>query len=107
MTLDELIQFLEAMPGEMRVDNGLGEAHSYRGWYDCLAFEPCGSRTVAEILSDAPAARGQTFRGYKGGEYLMGGNTPVFIAMWGTADPYNEPVAADDLWALFGIELGA
>jgi hypothetical protein len=59
---------------------------SYRGYYNQLAI--CYSTekhepTVEEFLNMARACVGNTFTGYKGGTYLMGEDTPVWISNYG------------------------
>lgn len=106
MRLGDIIEALEALPGECPVfyapignANGVGvypgAFDSYRGYYDRLMLgangEPC---TVAELLNRARAADGATFTGYKGGEYEMRRDTVVYVADYGrTSD--NRPVAIE------------
>ena len=83
MTLGKLIAALEAMPEGADVAN-LNGAHSYRGYYSDLAFEKSdGTRPAAELLAECKAAMGKVFYGYKGGDYLMGELTPVWLASRG------------------------
>ncbi len=83
MTLGKLIAALEAMPDGAEVAN-LCDSHSYRGYYEDLAFERAtGVRPAAELLSECKAAMGQVFTGYKGGDYVMGALTPVWVANYG------------------------
>ena len=83
MTLGKLIGTLEAMPKGAEVAN-LNDAHSYRGYYSDLAFEQGeGTRPVAALLAECKAAMGQVFCGYKGGDFVMGAMTPVWVATYG------------------------
>lgn len=83
MTLGAFIERLEQLPGDLLMD-GLGEPHSYRGYYCDLAFERVADkRPVAEVLADARQAMGQVFEGYKGGDYMMGASTPLWVANYG------------------------
>lgn len=83
MTLGELITVLEAMPSGTTVAN-LQSAHSYRGYYRDLAFERHGGlRLASELLDDCRKAMGEVFEGYKGGDFLMGKITPVWVAYYG------------------------
>lgn len=82
MTLGGLIDRLEAMDQAIEME-GIGDAHSYRGYYSDLAFERCEKRKVADVLKDAKECVGETFEGYRGGDYEMGRNTPVWIANYG------------------------
>lgn len=64
---------------------------SYRGYYEQLAIghAPPGSTgqspTVGDLLIELRAAVGKVFHGYKGGDYLMTRDTPVWVANWGEA----------------------
>lgn len=82
MTLGKLIAVLEGME-PMTVLPGLRNAHSYRGYYSDLAFEEGGENTAALLLEHCREAMGREFGGYKGGDYLMGENTPVWVAHYG------------------------
>lgn len=83
MYLNELIETLEKYPREQVVAKGFNSAHSYRGDYAQLAFEPADNVTVGEMLDCARKAFGKTYRGYKGGEYKMGEYTECYIANYG------------------------
>ena len=83
MTLGKLIAALEAMPEGAEVAN-LNSAHSYRGYYSDLAFERDeGMRQAADLLDECNAAMGKVFCGYKGGDFVMGELTPVWVASYG------------------------
>lgn len=83
MTLGKLIAELEAMPADMKVAN-LRDPDSYRGYYSDLYFElQDGTRTASELLAVCKAAMGQVFTGYKGGDFVMGALTPIWIASYG------------------------
>ena len=87
-SLNDLIYRLEELPQDMPIL--LGEAHSYRGYYIDLAFAPLYDtepRTVKEALKEALLAHGKTFEGYKGGEFTMEGDTPVWYSHYGTCGP--------------------
>lgn len=85
MTLDELITALESADPTLIVPNGFTHPHSYRGYYDELAFEPASNVTVAAMLADARSALGTTYQGYKGGDYQMLGWTDCWLAEEGHA----------------------
>ena len=97
MRLGRLIERLRRFSPQARLEfeaigddvEGLGahpstDFHSYRGYYERLAFgnghEPT---TVGAFLSSAKACVGGLFTGYKGGEFRMGEHTPVHVANWG------------------------
>jgi hypothetical protein len=83
MTLGELISALAAMPPDAQVAH-LCRAHSYRGYYSDLAFEQdAGTRPAVDLLNDCRAAMGEVFEGYKGGDYVMGALTPLWVASFG------------------------
>ena len=83
MTLRELINFLEKRDATKVVRHGFNKPHSYRGYYDELAFEPARDVTIGKMLACAKAALGTTYEGYKGGEYVMEEYTDVWLAEWG------------------------
>jgi hypothetical protein len=83
MTLGGLIARLEQMPADTQVE-GVDHPHSYRGYYSDLAFEPREQRMNAgDLLTACKGAMGQVFEGYKGGDFVMGALTPVWIADYG------------------------
>lgn len=92
LSLGQLIAGLrEAGPphAPVRYDDGSfpTTVASYRGSYDELAlgFRWTGEpRRLAEVLAECERAVGETFEGYKGGDYRMGTDTPVWVANWGT-----------------------
>jgi len=84
MTLGKMIAALEALPANAEID-GIGSPHSYRGYYSDLAFEQKERKiTVTEALAMCKAAMGKVFEGYKGGDFVMGELTPVWIAEYGS-----------------------
>jgi hypothetical protein len=82
MTLGGLIGRLEEL-SDTEVDAFSGP-QSYRGYYCDLAFEKVeGKISAADLLTMCKGAMGEVYQGYKGGEYQMGRNTPVWIASYG------------------------
>jgi len=70
----------------IRSDNGMsiGDLNSYRGYYDQLAFEPSKEiRTFGNVVDVAKSAIGKTFIGWKGGEFQMTKNTPLWVSAGG------------------------
>lgn len=62
--------------------------HSYRGYYDHLAIgwrQDDAYTTVQDLLKLLESAIGGTFHGWKGGEYRMSRETPVWIDQAGDA----------------------
>lgn len=82
MTLGGLISRLEQLDQTAEMD-GIRDAHSYRGYYSDLAFSVGSKRKVADVLADVRAAVESTFEGYKGGEFTMYEDAPVWIASYG------------------------
>jgi len=92
LTLGALIATLEKAPADVQVvfDNGMspGYAMSYRGYYSDLAFNPCSDAiTSGKFLEVARKALGATFEGYKGGDFVMGENTPLWASGYGDCGP--------------------
>lgn len=94
LLLGELILKLEAVEKkDLRVCFDFENAHpthlgSWRGSYCELAirFEFEGScLTVVDFLKKLHEAVGATYEGYKGGEFTMGKNTPVWVANYGNS----------------------
>ena len=83
MKLKDLIRILRKADPCTVVAQGFGSGRSYRGSYDQIAFKPAQNTTVREMLEHAEAAIDQTYSGYKGGDYTMTGETPVWIAEYG------------------------
>ena len=83
MTLGAMIEKLKGMKPTARVANLVG-AQSYRGYYIDMAFElKEGTRPASELLSECLDAMGKVFVGYKGGDFVMGALTPVWVADYG------------------------
>lgn len=85
LTLGGLITTLESMlPSELVPD--LHSPHSYRGYYDDLAFKLSGEkRTVSALLAECRQCMGRVFTGYKGGDFMMGAITPLWVSEYGEA----------------------
>lgn len=97
MNLRDLINQLQSIEPDIVFPLGFCNPHSYRGFYDQLAFEPTKNVTVAEMLKDALSALGTTYEGYKGGEYRMGGSTIVWLAEYGSSCGALE-ITEDLIW---------
>lgn len=88
LTLGGLIEALEAAPAKAVVTFSDGqrprEMCSYRGYYSDLAIS-CGSKpmTAKGLLSIARAALNAEFTGYKGGEFMMMEETPLWRSEYG------------------------
>jgi hypothetical protein len=90
MTLGDLIETLASMPADYKVrfDNGRvpTELCSWRGVYAELTLDSDGGDArmfVGDLLKNAEEAVGKTFQGYKGGDYTMSRETPVWADEYG------------------------
>jgi hypothetical protein len=92
MTLGQLIAFLRGVPPETPVPLGFHGPHSYRGYYDELAFQPLENTTAGAMLAAAESALGATYQGYKGGDFTMSEWTDVWLANWGDCGEGIGPV---------------
>jgi hypothetical protein len=92
MTLSELIAALEAANPDTIVPVGFRNAHSYRGIYSELAFEPFENVKVSEMLQCARTSLGASFTGYKGGSFRMGEYAQVHLAYPGDVGEEIGPV---------------
>src|SRR5687767_2435193 len=93
MRLGELIDVLEKHRSNQTVrfsDGTYPRAfNSWRGVYKWLTLEP-GTQHIAvsELLAQAKEADGGTFYGYKGGEYVMDRESPVWADNYGECSHY-------------------
>lgn len=63
---------------------GAGDAISYRGYYSDLAIEPeSGATPTGDLMLTLMAVQDTELEGYKGGQYLMGSDTPVWLDGYG------------------------
>lgn len=102
-SLGELIAALKAEDPDKMVPLGFGNPHSYRGYYEQLAFEPQRDRTVGDMLADAQSALGATYQGWKGGDFTMTESTDVWLSLRGEA--YAETIGRISLALMLGAEL--
>ena len=96
MVLKDLIEWLEGCDAGIVLPHGFHRPHSYRGFYDELAFVPAENVTIGSMLECAREALGKTYTGYKGGCYKMGEYTNVWLAEWGST---GEPISVATLEA--------
>ena len=85
VTLGELIEFIDKLPSltTVKFSNGSypSSVDSYRGYYSDLAIEPSSKKiNVEDFLVMLRDSLGKTFMGYKGGDFLMEENTPLWMA---------------------------
>lgn len=96
LTLGQLIAALSQLPADLLMAN-LRNPHSYRGYYCDLAFERAeGTRLAGDLLAECRAAMGEVFEGYKGGDFVMGRNTPLWVSSYGTASGQRLMAVAPD-----------
>lgn len=80
---------------------------SWRGSYCELALSYTKEEekwTVACVLKMLKDALGETFQGYKGGDYLMGKNTPVWVASYGSSHGFDRNDNGD-YQAVVGVDI--
>jgi len=98
MLLGEVIKRLEEIENKAAVlPLGFARPHSYRGYYECLAFEPARTVMVANLLASAKEAVGKTYEGWKGGEFKMDLDTECF---WAFVGDTGVPLTASLLYVL-------
>ena len=102
LTLDKAIKMLSDMPPALPIqfdwngeypDSGM----SYRGYYSDLSFDWKPTKTtVREFLKECKAALDETYTGYKGGDYIMDGSTPLWAAEYGNTGRAIIGINQDD-----------
>lgn len=108
MTLGELIKALERKGAEESVRIGFVHfkpdltIRSYRGDYSQLAigYKDGGDCKVGELVAVLKEAVGKEFTGYKGGEYTMDEDTPVYIANSGESGGTYIADVRNDGWVV-------
>lgn len=90
LTLGRWIALLESLPPLAPVA-GLGEPMSYRGYYSDLALDAAADRRVdaAVLLAEARGAMGAVFEGYKGGDFPMHADSPLWVSEYGDASGWR------------------
>ncbi len=91
LTLGKLIKSLESSNQNATVlcSNGIspGTPYSYRGYYSDLAFElndPVEvDLRVGDFLTTCRKILDTTLEGYKGGDFVMDADTPLWLSAWG------------------------
>jgi hypothetical protein len=93
LSLGGIIAALEAENPDRVLPFGFDNPHSYRGYYEQLAFEPATDIRIGDMLAAARFALGTTFQGWKGGDYTMPADTDCWIANRGdTSDNKIGPL---------------
>ena len=92
ITLGALRELLEAAPKDAQIKievngklHGYDGLESYRGYYSDLSINiEGGTADVQQVLNDLNEADGDTFTGYKGGEYTMNSDTLMWADFYGS-----------------------
>lgn len=85
MTVQEIIDILKKYPESKELKFGFTNPHSYRGNYFDVAFVLTIGSTVHETLDVVNSVIGETFTGYKGGDYEMHEYTDCYLAQYGSS----------------------
>ena len=86
VTLGELITDLDGVEGLVLFEDGNspGNEDSYRGYYADLAFgQQLEPKLASEFFDQCRRAFGKTYEGYKGGDFVMDEDTPLWRAAYG------------------------
>lgn len=81
MTLGKLLFRLDELD-DVVITPPINHPHSYRGYYTDLALEPTNEESIT-VNSLKEILRGcidKTFEGYKGGDFVMTLDTPMWVA---------------------------
>ena len=100
MILKDVISYLESKDPSIVLPHGFAHPHSYRGYYECLAFEPAENVTVGTMLSNARRALNATYEGYKGGSFTMDEYTDVYLAQYGNTGETLSMLTIDAMFYL-------
>lgn len=94
LTLGEVIAVLEEeqkkSPGRV-LRMGFGDPGSWRGDYIEMMVQPKADVTIDNMLQDVKGALGDTYYGYKGGEFIMTEYTAVWLDYYG--ESHEVPVS--------------
>ncbi|MBO9428230.1 hypothetical protein [Sulfitobacter sp. R18_1] len=102
LNLGELVEKAKEVASEVKAQNSKadpsvyfdnetypGDLHTWRCCYSNLAISPVPSgkgKPLSEFIEMLQDAIGTEFVGYKGGDYMMNENTPVWVADRNSAD---------------------
>ncbi len=84
----------------------LTSPHSYRGYYSDLALEPTPGAPIKvwQLINQLSDVIDTELTGYKGGEFLMSADTPIWVSHYGTTgsalvafDPETITILTKDL----------
>jgi hypothetical protein len=79
MTISLLIEELKKYPCDAKIDN-IRNPHCYRRNNDIAFEKKKGTRTVQSLVDELNSCIGKTFIGWKGGEFEMDKDTPVWVS---------------------------
>lgn len=104
LTLGRLIRRLEKMPRSQTIltcNNGFGIEGlcSYRGYYSDLALCPTAGAVLSagQLLGACNEVLDTELTGYKGGEFLMTKDTPLWVAEYGRLGVAVTDITPDGL----------
>lgn len=99
LTLGGLIKVMEENPSCDAVTKEgfyICQPHSYRGYYSDLSFETSSEKPIDFIKTLKEETLDKTFVGYKGGDFVMAADTPLWIAPYGcTGDAVVDAIVSD------------
>lgn len=102
LSAQEIIDRIEKLPESTILKIGLAYPHSYRGYYDELAFTPVIEDTpILEFINSLKDALNKSYNGYKGGEYTMTEDTTVWLTEYGSS---SESTTFSSLFILLLIK---
>jgi hypothetical protein len=106
-TLAEFIDALDRHPDHLpvRFQNGSVPRafKSWRGDYAQLTLTPGMAErpiTVAQLRHLAESCIGETFQGYKGGDFTMSRHTALYADDWGEYNEYRIEAVIQDEWGV-------
>jgi len=88
--IGELKDFLDRFPDGRICKYGFSSPHSFRGYYDEAAVEPCHDVTIAEMKAVIDTLLTDTFVGWKGGDFNYNILTPIHFSRIGYADDLDQ-----------------
>lgn len=92
MNLQQLIDALALADQDHVVPLGFGRPWSYRYDPQHVAFVPEANVTVADMLSEARFALGESFHGHNGGRYTMDASVECYVAEYGCSGEKIGPM---------------
>lgn len=104
MNLAQLKTLLEMQPISRLCSDGFDSPHSYRGYYNEVAFEPAHDVSIGQMLDSVNLALADTFCGWKGGEYKYNLLTPVHIAFQGCVSDEEYKFPLNIVISIAGLE---